>query len=124
MAYLDSFILVSEQERPFITLRERSITFSKSAIEQLNYSPYVHMYIDPKGRRVAFQEAEQDESAIPFYKEPKEGRSVLVRISDKKKTKLLLDIAKVDGSDKGIRFYGECVPEEKLIGFDLAHPDE
>lgn len=48
----------------------------------------------------------------------------MVRISDKKKTKLLLDLAKVDGSGKGVRFYGECVPEEKLIGFDLAHPAE
>lgn len=124
MAYLDSFVLVSDKESPFITLRERSITFSKSAIEELNYSPYVHMYIDAKGRRVAFQETESDESAIPFYREPKEGRSVLVRISDKKKTKMLLELAGVEGSEKGIRFYGECVPEEKLIGFDLTHPVE
>lgn len=122
MAYLDSFELVSDREKPFITLRDRSITFSKSAIEQLNYSPYVHMYIDKKAKKAAFQEAENDEDAVPFYKEPKEGRPVFVRISDKKKTRMLLDLAGVEGSEKGIRFYGEFIEEEKLIGFDLSKP--
>ena len=41
MSYLDSYELVSDRERPFITLRDRSITFSKSAIEMLNFTPYV-----------------------------------------------------------------------------------
>ena len=122
MAYLDSFELVSDRDRPFITLRDRSITFSKSAIELLNYSPYVHMYIDRKARKVAFQETENDGDAIPFFKEPKEGRPVFVRISDKKKTKMMLDLAGVEGSEKGIRFYGEFIENEKLIGFDLSKP--
>ena len=69
MSYLDSFVLVSDRDKPFITLRDRSVTFSKSAIEKLNYSPYVHMYIDKKAKKVAFQEAENDEDAIAFYKE-------------------------------------------------------
>ena len=122
MAYLDSFILVSDRDKPFITLRDRSITFSKSAIEKLNYSPYIHMYIDRKAKKVAFQECERDEDAIPFYKAPKEGRPVFVRISDKKKTKMMLDLAGVEGSEKGIRFYGEVIEEEKVIGFDLSEP--
>ena len=122
MAYLDSFELVSDRDRPFITLRDRSITFSKSAIELLNYSPYVHMYIDRKARKVAFQEAENDGDAIAFFKEPKDGRPVFVRISDKKKTKMMLDLAGVEGSEKGIRFYGEFIENEKLIGFDLSKP--
>ena len=78
MAYLDSFILVSDKDKPFITLRERSITFSKSAIEKLHYTPYVHMYINQKARKAAFQECEKDDDAIPFFKEPKEGRPVFV----------------------------------------------
>ena len=122
MAYLDSFVLVSDRDRPFITLRERSITFSKSAIEKLHFSPYVHMFIDRNGQKVAFQEAENDEDAIAFYKEPKEGRPVLVRISDKQKTKMMLDIAGVEGSEKGIRFYGDYIEDEKVIGFDLSKP--
>lgn len=122
MSYLDSFVLVSDRDKPFITLRDRSVTFSKSAIEKLNYSPYVHMYIDKKAKKVAFQEAENDEDAIAFYKEPKEGRPVLVRISDKKKTKMMLDIAGVEGSEKGIRFYGDYIEDEKVIGFDLSKP--
>ena len=122
MAYLDSFTLVSDRARPFITLRERSITFSKTAIELLHFSPYVHMYIDQSGHKAAFQEAENDEDAIAFYKAPKESRPVLVRISDKNKTKMLLDIAGVEGSEKGIRFYGEFIEDEKVIGFNLTKP--
>jgi hypothetical protein len=80
------------------------------------------MYIDRKARKVAFQEAENDGDAIAFFKEPKEGRPVFVRISDKKKTKMMLDLAGVEGSEKGIRFYGEFIENEKLIGFDLSKP--
>lgn len=123
MAFLDSFELVNDRERPFITLRERSITFSKSAIELLQFSPFVYMYIDREGRRVAFQETLEDDAAIPFYREPKAGRPVLVRIADKKKTKILLDLAGVEGSEKGIRFYGEFMEKDRLICFDLSNPE-
>ena len=69
---------------------------------------------------MAFQECGWDEDAIPFYREPKEGRPVFVRISDKKKTEMLLTLAKEKGSEKGIRVHGELVAEEKLIDFDLS----
>ena len=122
MAYLDSFVLVSDKEQPFITLRDRSITFSKSAIEKLNFTAYVHMFIDEAAKKVAFQESQKDEDAILFYKQPKKGRPVFVRISDKKKTQMMLDLAGVEASEKGVRFYGEVVAEERLIGFDLSKP--
>ena len=122
MAYLDTFELVSDKDRPYITLRERSITFSKTAIDLLGYTAYVHMYIDRKSKKVAFQATDYDENAIVFYKEPKLGRPVYVRISDKNKTKLLLDLAGEKGSEKGIRFYGEYIAAESLIGFDLTKP--
>lgn len=120
MSYLDAYNLVSDNSRPFITVRNRSITFSKSAIEKLDFCPYVHMFVNEHTQRVAFQSAAEDKDAIPFYKEPKPGRSVLVRISDKKKADMILHIAKTSANDKGVRFYGICVPEERLIDFDLA----
>ena len=122
MGYLDAFELVGEKERPFITVRERSITFSKTAIECLNFTPYVHMFIDRVGKRVAFQESGDDENAVSFYKDPKQGRPVLVRISDVKKVRMLLELAGTEATEKGYRFYGEFVPDEKLIGFDLSNP--
>ncbi|MDO4939445.1 MAG: hypothetical protein Q4E54_05720 [Lachnospiraceae bacterium] len=122
MAYLDTFELISDKKKPYITVRERSITFSKTAIELLKYTPYVHMYIDKKGKKVAFQATEYDENTIAFYNEPKEGRPVYVRISDKNKAKLLLDLAGEKGTEKGIRFYGEYIADENVIGFDLSKP--
>ena len=122
MAYLDTFELISDKNKPYITVRERSITFSKSAIDLLKYTAYVHMYIDRKGKKAAFKATDCDENAIAFYKKPKEGYPVFVRISDISKTKLLLDLAGEKGSEKGIRFYGEYIADENLIGFDLSKP--
>lgn len=121
MAFLDTFELVENMARPYITLRDRSITFSKTAIEMLEYTPFIHMYIDRPGKRVAFKVTEYDEDAIPFYKEPKKGRPVFVRISDKNKTKMILDLMDEQGSEKGIRIYGTYYAEEKIIGFDLSN---
>lgn len=120
MGYLDSFELVSDKSRPFITVRERSITFSKTAIELLHFSAYVHMYIDKKNKIVAFQETENDDDAIAFYRDPKEGRSVFIRISDTKKAQLILNLAETNPTENGLRIYGKHIEEEKLIAFKLS----
>ena len=122
MGEMDAFVKVSRSkssERPFITLRDRSITFSKSAIEYLGYSEYIDMYIDKKGKRAAFKACKKYDGAFPFYKPPKEGRPVLVRISDKKMTKMLLDLAMVEDPGKGMRFYGHYNEEESLLVIDM-----
>ena len=120
MPVIDEFELVgNDKERPFITLRNRSITFSKTGIEYLKFTPYVHMYLDRKGRRVAFTKSENDSAAIQFFQPPKEGRSVLVRISDKEKANMVMKIAQIQDCGKGIRYYGEWIPDEELLVFDL-----
>lgn len=35
---------------------------------------------------------------------------------------MMLDLVGVEGSERGIRFYGEVVEKERLIGFDLTKP--
>lgn len=122
MGYLDSYTKVSDSAGPYITLRDRSITFSKTAIDALHCTEYVCMYINEKDCRVAFQESDDDTDGIPFYREPKEGRPVFVRISDKKKAQLIMTVAGISECGKGVRFYGKVIPEEKLIDFDLACP--
>ena len=120
MPIIDAFELVTNgRDRPFITLRNRSITFSKTAIEALNNSAYVHMYLDKKGRRVAFTPCDNDEAAVPFYQAPKEGRSVLVRISDKEKAVMVMELARIQDCGNGLRFYGQWIPEESILLFDL-----
>lgn len=120
MGFLDSFELVRDQNELFITVRERTITFSKVAIEALKFTPNIHMYINRERKILAFQQAEKDENSIPFYHKPKEGCPVLVRISDKKKAKLILNLSEQETSEKGIRFFGQLIEEENLIYFDLT----
>ena len=82
------------------------------------------MYIDEKGKRAAFKACEKYDGALPFYKPPKEGRPVLVRISDKKKTELLLNLAMVDDPGKGMRFYGRYNEEESLLIINMEDREE
>ena len=121
MGSLEGFqIMASGRAKPFITLRDASITFSKSAIECLEYTGFVHMYVDEAGRRAAFQACEDDEKAFIFYQKPKPGRSMLVRLSGKKFSGKLMELAGIEKCDGGIRFYGEFVEEEKLLIFDMS----
>lgn len=105
--------------KPFITLRDRSITFSKQAIEELKYAEYVHMFINKEDKIVVFQKCEQDDAAIPFYKEPKEGQQLLVRLTGKKNPARIMDIAGIKSCNNGIRIYGEYLEEDIAIVFDL-----
>ena len=122
MAEIDVFEKVNGRDnskRPFITLRDRSITFSKLAIEALSYAEYIDMYIDRKGKRAAFKACKWYADALPFYRPPKEGRPMLVRISDKKKAEMLQTLAGIGDCGKGIRFYGYYNEAEALLIIDL-----
>lgn len=119
MAIIDGFTMVEETrdhgDRPYITLRNRSVTFSKSAVVALHYAEFVHMYVDEKGKRAAFVPCGDEENAIRFYKKPAEGRQMLVRISDVKKARLLMRIAGINDCGKGIRIYGNYIKEENTL---------
>lgn len=107
-------------DAPFITLRNSSITFSKSAIELMEYTGYVHMFVDRKKKVVAFEQCQKDETSIPFYKKPEEGKQMLVRISNKERASLIKKIGDIEDCGKGIRVYGEYYPDNKTIIFDLS----
>ena len=106
--------------KPFITLRNYFITFSKLAIEYLDYAPYIHMYINKEKRIAVIQACEHDAAAIPFFKEPEKGKQILVRIMNSQTSHRLMDVAGVDDCGKGIRYYGEYLPEDHAIVFDLS----
>lgn len=105
--------------KPFITLRDRSITFSKQAIEELQYAEYVHMFISKDDKIVVFQKCDQDEAAIPFYKEPKDGQQLLVRLTGKKNPARIMELAGIKTCNNGIRLYGEYLEEDIAILFNL-----
>ena len=124
MAFVDSMKQYSDSERPFLTLRDTTITFSKLAVEMLEFSPYVHMYTDNKRCIAAFVPCENDSSAIPFYKKPKEGKQLLVRVSGKERIKALMDAAGIDDCGKGLRFYGYFIEEEKTLVIEMTPSGE
>lgn len=121
MALPKSAVLIEDAvERPFLTLRNLYITFSKLMVEQLEYAEYVHMYIDQKSKQVFFQACELDKAAIPFYKKPEEGKQLLVRITGKKNSLRLMELAGIDDCGKGMRFYGDFLPEDRAVVFDMT----
>ena len=72
--------------------------------------------VQKKGSRItAFKACKKYDGALPFYKPPKEGRSMLVRITNKKMAELLLELASIKDPGKGIRFYGRYNEEESLL---------
>ena len=113
-------LIQDANEKPFITLRNLYITFSKFAVEQLDNPAFVHMYIDTDKKMVAFQSCEKDSAAIPFYKKPEEGKQSLVRITGKRNATRLMELASVSDCGKGIRFYGDYLPEDHAIIFDMT----
>lgn len=126
MGFLDCFELIESdnegKSKPFITVRDTSVTFSKQAIECLEYAAFVHMYWDKNGRRFAVKACEEDEVSYEFYRKPKEGRSMLVRISGKKLTSKVLELAGITKTDNGLRYYGEYIEDEKVLSFDMSIP--
>ena len=120
MAFIDSMKQYTDSERPFLMLRDTTITFSKLAVEMLEFSPYVHMYTDNKRRIAAFVPCANDASAISFYKKPKEGKQLLVRVSGKERIKALMDAAGIDDCGKGLRFYGYFIEDEKTLVIEMT----
>ena len=124
MAFIDGMDQYTDKEKPFLTLRESTITFSKLAVEMLEFSPYVHMYTDQKRRIAAFVPCEKDSSAIPFFKGRAEGKQLLVRVSGRERIKALMDIAGIENCGKGVRFYGYFIEDEKTLVIEMTHSAE
>lgn len=126
MPIIDGFTMVEEVRKdkagPYITLRNRSINFSKVAVQDLHHAPFVHMYVDAKGKRAAFVPCGDEPNAIAFYRKPEPGKQMLVRISDVKKARMLMGLAGLSDCGKGIRFYGDYVAEEDTLVIPLG-PD-
>ena len=122
---LDSFTLVeSGRDRPFITLRDNTITFSKQSIALLEYSGYVFVYLDPDSRKFALKACDEGdenvENAFVFYRKPKPGRSILVRFTGKHIVNKIKKLGGIEKLDSGLRYYGEFFEDEGVLVFDMT----
>ena len=123
MSVLEGFELYQAgSAKPFITLRDGSVTFSKQAVECMEYAEYVHVYLDRGGRRFAVQASENDDAAFVFYQKPKDGRSMLVRLSDRRFADQIKELAGIERCEKGLRYYGSYAEDEHILIFDMSVP--
>ena len=113
-------VYLGNTNKPFVTLRSTTITFSTIAIEQLKYSKYVHMLVDLDNKKVAFKACELDEGAILFYTEERNKKQLLVRISGKDRIGIMMRLAGIEDCGKGIRFYGFYDQKNDALIFDMT----
>lgn len=122
MGELDSFQLYKEAKKNiFLTLRTNTISFSKAAIEAMNYAEYVHLLVNRKDGAVAIQACNPDADALHFFTQPKEGKQALVRWADKKLVNMFSEVGGIVIPEKGVRIPGKYLADDNAILFDLKN---
>ena len=120
MSVLDGFVEENcGTELVFITVTHYGLTFSKAAVESLGYPPYVRVYYDQKGRRMAVAATENTEGARPFVRDPDSPRAGFVRWTDKALLARVADMAGLNLGPENARFPGQYIPEENVLIMDL-----
>jgi len=113
-------MLRSSSDSPFLTLSDKLLSFSKSAIEMLDYAPYVHFSINKEKKEVLVEPCEQDRFAIAFVKEVPKGRQIMVRWANRDLLDPIRELIPESRGPEPIRIWGEFYPEHKAIKFDLT----
>ena len=106
-------------DQPFITLSDKLLTFSKSAIEMLDYSPYVHISVNKEKKELLVEACKQDRFSVAFVKEVPKGRQIMVRWANRDLLDPIRELVQVPNTEP-VRIWGEFFPEFKAIKFDLT----
>ena len=110
----------SANDQPFLTLNEKLLTFSRSAIDLLEMAPHVRVSLNVEEKSFMIQVCEPDRFSMSFVKEGGKGKQILVRWGSKD---ILSPIREIIGEDKcaePIRIWGTYYPDYKAIKFDLT----
>ena len=97
---LDNFTLITETTRPFITLRDRSISFSRQALDEMGNPEHILTYVKETDKLAAFKAGKTGSNLNPV-------NGKLIRLCDVRICKRLMKLAGITDCGKGIRFYGE-----------------
>ena len=103
-------------DQPFITLSDKLLTFSKSSIEMLDYSPYVHISINKGKKELLVEACEQDRFSVTFVKEVPKGRQIMVRWANRDLLDPIRELVGVPKNAEPVRIWGEFCPESPLPG--------
>ena len=107
-------------DQPFITLSDKLLTFSKSSIEMLDYSPYVHISVNKGKKELLVEACKQDRFSVSFVKEVPKGRQIMVRWANRDLLDPIRELVGVQKNTEPVRIWGEFFPEHKAIKFDLT----
>ena len=105
--------------QPFLTLTDRLLAFSKSAIELLDYAPYVHISLNPEKKEFLVEACSPDRYSIPFVKEAAGTKQILVRWGGRELLEPIKELMGLKQVTEPIRIWGQYYPEHKAIIFDL-----
>ena len=120
MSVLDAFL--PENSRPdsvFVFITGYGMTFSKSAVNLLGYPPFVRVYFDRKGKRMALTPCPEEEGARRFAKDPGTPRAGFVRWNDHRLLMQVCALGEIRTEGEGVRVQGEYYPEENVLVFNL-----
>ena len=107
-------------DQPYITLSNRTLSFSKSAIDMLERTPCVHVSISKEKKELLVEACEPDTFSVQFVREVPPGRQVLVRWTNRILLDPIRELAGIPRNSEPVRIWGEFYPEYKAIKFDLT----
>lgn len=110
-----------EEGAPYVSVTKNGVTFNKSVIMKLNYPNYVVLLINAAEKKIALQScAPSTSNSTVFYKGKDDASKPLsVRWNAKDLLQTLSRMMEWDLEMKSYRIYGEPLPENKAMLFDL-----
>ncbi len=110
-----------EEGAPYVSVTKNGVTFNKSVIMKLNYPNYVVLLINAAEKKIALQSCDPSTpNSIVFYKGKDDASKPLsVRWNAKDLLQTLSRMMEWDLEMKSYRIYGEPLPENKAMLFDL-----
>ena len=120
MSVLDAFVPENVTDGSvFVSVTDYGMTFSKASVEALGFPPFVRVYFDRKGKRMAIVPCEEEEGARRFSRADGSAQAGFVRWNDKKLLAQVFTMAGLAPGGKGVRALGEYIAEENLLVYHL-----
>ena len=121
MGRLDNFEIYTRNSnrKIFISITAYGLTFSKGAVEALDYPQYVHVLFDKNTTSMAIKSCEKDRQARVFVKNRNANRASFVRWNDKKLINFITQLGNLELASKGVRIQGDYFDDENVLIFNL-----
>lgn len=119
---LDNFkvIEVTKVSEPSaVIIEDNKLRFTKSAIIELGYPPYVRLLLDDAGQRMAIQVAKGNESNVIKFSDDKEKQNTSITFQNTVMVELIRSVMPSWVKGTKYRAKGILSKEDKAVVFDL-----